>query len=419
MQTPLTQAWLVPQTLPHAPQLAVSLVRLRQVPEQFDRPDGHTQVPAPSHEPPTGDAQVPEVRGPAEQTVLLPEHTRVPVWAQPPLPAEVHEVPVTRQVPPQFVWPDGHACAHPPLVQVTLPPTGAVQTTPQPPQLPGSLGSARQVPPQFVWPDAQAQVPPAPQTPPTGDVQVPLVRGAAEHTVVVPEHTRVPFWAQPPLPAEVHEVPVTRQVPPQFVWPDGHAWTHALEVQATLPPDGAAHALPQVPQFEVFERVSTSQPLGTSVSQLAKPALQLAMPHAPAEHDGVPLAVEHALPQRPQLPTLVRVSTSQPLAALPSQSAKPVLQVNPHAPAAQKIDALARAAQARPQPPQWATVVLVFTSQPLPSTPSQSPVPAAQVPMAQTPARQMRVPAVGVGQTLVQVPQLLTSLIVAISQPSP
>ena len=39
----------------------------------------------------------------------------------------------------------------------------------------------------------------------------------AEQTVVVPEQTMVPLWAQPPEPVEEHVAPVARQVPPQFV----------------------------------------------------------------------------------------------------------------------------------------------------------------------------------------------------------
>jgi hypothetical protein len=270
----------------------------------------------------------------------------------------------------------------------------------------------------LVWPDGHTQLPAPSHEPPDGVAQAPEVRGAAEHTVVVPEQTMVPDWAQPPVPAEEHAAPVARQVPPQLDWPAGQACTQVLALQVTLPPTGAAHALPQRLQLAVLLRVSTSQPLGTRPSQLAKPALHAPMPHTPAEQVEVPLAVEQALPQRPQLPVLLRVSTSQPLRGLPSQSAKPASQVNPHAPEEQNTEAFARAAQARPQPPQCRTLVLVFTSQPLPRLPSQSPVPAAQVPMAQTPATQIRDPEGGTGQELVQRPQLFTSLTVAISQPS-
>ena len=46
---------------------------------------------------------------------------------------------------------------------------------------------------------------------------MPEVRGTAEHIVLVPEQTRVPAWAQPPVPAEAHTAPVARHTPPQLV----------------------------------------------------------------------------------------------------------------------------------------------------------------------------------------------------------
>ena len=101
--TPLTQACVAVHARPQAPQLALSLVRLRQVPEQLDRPAGHTQLPDPSHEPPVGVVHAPEVRGAAEQTVVVPEQMKVPAWAQPPVPAEEHVAPVARHTPPQLV----------------------------------------------------------------------------------------------------------------------------------------------------------------------------------------------------------------------------------------------------------------------------------------------------------------------------
>ena len=143
------------------------------------------------------------------------------------------------------------------------------------------------------------------------------------------------------------------------------------------------------------------------------------MPQTPAEQADVPFAVEQALPHRPQFPAVVRMFTSQPLAAIPSQSAKPALQVNPHAPAAHVTVAFALAAHARPQPPQWSTLVTVFVSHPVIRLPSQSAVPAAQLPTEQMPAMHVRVPLGGVGQTLRHTPQLLTSLTVPTSQPSP
>ena len=61
---------------------------------------------------------------------------------------------------------------------------------------------------------------------------------------------------------------------------------------------------------------------------------------------------EHALPQRPQLEFEVLRFTSQPSVATPLQSAKPVLQVKPHAPAEHVDVALARVGHTLPQRPQ-------------------------------------------------------------------
>jgi hypothetical protein len=44
----------------------------------------------------------------------------------------------------------------------------------------------------------------------------------------------------------------------------------------------------------------TSQPFEGLPSQFAKPALQLAIPHIPAAHEGVALGTEQALPHAPQ-----------------------------------------------------------------------------------------------------------------------
>ena len=94
--------------------------------------------------------------------------------------------------------------------------------------------------------------------------------------------------------------------------------------------------------------------------------------HAPAAQPAVALASAHAAPQRPQLDGVVLRLVSQPLAALPSQSPKPAVQVTPHAPAAQVAVPLV-ASHALPQRPQFATVVARLVSQPLAGLPSQSP----------------------------------------------
>ena len=103
------------------------------------------------------------------------------------------------------------------------------------------------------------------------------------------------------------------------------------------------------------------------------------------------------------------VSTSQPLAAIPSQFAKPVV----HVPSVQTLpaphDAPALAnAQARLQAPQFAAV-LIGVSQPSVATPLQSAKPAAHT-MPQPPLVQNGVAFVPVGHAFPQVVQLVASL---------
>jgi len=145
--------------------------------------------------------------------------------------------------------------------------------------------------------------------------------------------------------------------------------------QKGVPP---AQALLHWPQWPLLERL-TSQPVLGLASQSAYPSMQR-NPQRPAVQ--VPAALDpaaQALSQAPQCRLLVRVSTSQPLLALPSQSANPATQVNPQAPAVHRAVALAGTGQVVPQRPQWATSVRVSTSQPLVAELSQSPKPVAQV----------------------------------------
>lgn len=153
--------------------------------------------------------------------------------------------------------------------------------------------------------------------------------------------------------------------------------------------------------------------MASDPSQFAKPALQL-MPQLPLEHVAVPFVELHTLPQEPQLPVLVWVFTSQPFATLPSQFAKPALQVMPHALPEQNAVPFVPL-HALPQLPQWLAVFVVFTSQPFAALPSQLPNPALQV-MPQFPPPQVAVPFVEL-HTLPQEPQLLVLFDVLISQP--
>src|SRR5437879_5793333 len=87
---------------------------------------------------------------------------------------------------------------------------------------------------------------------------------------------------------------------------------------------GRLQAMAQLPQWLASVLVFTSQPLPALPSQLAKPGLQVIW-QAEFTHAGVPLLLEQARPQPPQLAALVAVLTSQPFCGLPSQSANPAL----------------------------------------------------------------------------------------------
>ena len=91
----------------------------------------------------------------------------------------------------------------------------------------------------------------------------------------------------------------------------------------------------QEPQCKGSVVVVTSQPLAALLSQSAKPAAQ-AIPQTPPLHDAVPLVPLHACPQVPQLARSLLVVVSQPSASLFAlQSPKPVAQAPLHTPAAQ------------------------------------------------------------------------------------
>jgi len=246
-----------------------------------------------------------------------------------------------------------------------------------------------------------AQIDSAPQTVP----QAPQLLRSSPSSVHAPLHTVAPLE---------HDA---RHAPAEHTWPDGHAVPQAPQLRESLPRDAqvpphivvprgqahapaahvplAGHARPQVPQFETLVAVAASQPLAALPSQSAKPAAQLATAHAPAMQAAVPLAAAQARPHAPQLPALVRVSTSQPLAGLRSQSAKPALHAPiAHAPAAHVAAALAKL-QARPQAPQWAALVRVSASHPLAALRSQSAKFAAHAVIAQAPAVHAPVPLAG------------------------
>lgn len=148
--------------------------------------------------------------------------------------------------------------------------------------------------------------------------------------------------------------------------------THAVEAFAR------AQSTPHAPQWLFALRVSTSQPFRCTRSQSPKPTTHDENPHAPATHVGAALLGAHVALHAPQWLSDVRVSTSQPLAAIRSQSAKPGLHApTVQIPPTQRPVPLA-AVQRDPQAPQCCASVIVFVSQPLKGSPSQSPKPKEQ-----------------------------------------
>lgn len=83
----------------------------------------------------------------------------------------------------------------------------------------------------------------------------------------------------------------------------------------------------------------------------------------PEAHPGSTVA--QLVPQLPQFFTSVKMFVSQPFPAMPSQSAVPPLQARPHVPAMQAGVTPDGAVQAFLQLPQLLTSVLVLVSQPV------------------------------------------------------
>ncbi len=193
--------------------------------------------------------------------------------------------------------------------------------------------------------------------------------------------------------------------PLQSEKPATHDTTQAPSTQPGKPLGRAGHSFMQRPQWVTLVRTLVSQPLVALPSQSPKPSSQRATVHRPATHAGVPLGGLHTEPHDPQLPLLVRVSTSQPSVTSPLQSAKPALQAKAQRPPSHDTAALARAGQAFPHAPQLVTLVRVSVSQPLEPVMSQSAKGAEQVPTPQLPLRQADM-ALGTAQRVPQTPQL-------------
>jgi len=201
---------------------------------------------------------------------------------------------------------------------------------------------------------------------------------------------------------------------------------HAPSAQVPLAQLAAALAKkqgrPQPPQCVVLVVVLVSQPFTASPSQLPKPVLQVPSRHTPPAHDTAPLVRVQAWPQPPQFARLVEVSTSQPSPALPLQSARLPGQVPRAVPQVPEVHTGTRPGvvvlQMVPQVRQLLTAVLRLVSQPFSAMPSQLPKPVLQTPSAQRPLAQVA-DALGKLQVLPQAPQCVVLVLVLASQPLP
>jgi hypothetical protein len=141
-------------------------------------------------------------------------------------------------------------------------------------------------------------------------------------------------------------------------------------------------AVPQAPQWVgVFDRL-VSQPLAGLPSQLPKPVVQV-KPHRPLLHVGVVLGgVGQALLQRPQCERLEARGVSHPSLAMPLQSPKPLVHAaTPQVLARQNAVALG-SEHARPHIPQLAGSIAVLVQAPEQLV-RPAPQDAAQLPPAQ------------------------------------
>jgi len=204
--------------------------------------------------------------------------------------------------------------------------------------------------------------------------------------------------------------------PSQFSKPLAHTM---VQPDATHAGDAfvrAGHAIPQRPQFATDEVTSVSQPFVSFASQLPVPEAQVPSTQDPATHVADACGKPQTCPQMPQFDSFVASATSHPLVASLSQSAKPALHREiTHAPAEQPGTPPA-AWQASPHIRQFATSVRVSTSQPFAEFPSQSARSTAQLVRMHTPP--MHVPAAPVNEhAIAQVPQCATDRARSVSQP--
>jgi hypothetical protein len=207
---------------------------------------------------------------------------------------------------------------------------------------------------------------------------------------------------------------------PQLAQPATQLELHLPSLHAGAVTLAVLQMRPHAPQSPVSVSRLLSQPSSAAgaagCTQLPKPGLQLEV-QTPPLHATVPvLAVEHCRLHAPQCLVSFERSTSQPLAATPSQSWKPGSQLPIEQFPALHCETAFGRLQGLLQKPQCAVEVLVSVSHTVPGLPSHSPLPAGHWETTQVPLLQVQVPACAV-QSLVQLPQAVGSESVFTSQP--
>jgi hypothetical protein len=142
---------------------------------------------------------------------------------------------------------------------------------------------------------------------------VPFVQDRVPFAV---EHTILLVQSGPHVSTEFRFVSQPSFVPPQSPKPEVQLLMPHAPLVHEAAPLAPEHAIrfPQVVPQAVVKLKSASHPFDTTLSQFPCPLLQLKMPHAPLEQDGVPFAAMHATPV-PQEPAGEQVSTDAPAAA--------------------------------------------------------------------------------------------------------
>jgi len=174
--------------------------------------------------------------------------------------------------------------------------------------------------------------------------------------------------------------------------------------------------LPHMPQCRRAVSRFSSQPFAGERSHSPKFVLQPTKAHEPLAQSPVPPGGAQREPQLPQSVS-VRSDTSQPVAAMRSQSPRPASHRREHVPPAQTAVAPGPEGHTLPQPPQCAASEARVTSQPSEGSPLQSARPARQLCTRQMPPRQIAL-APGSAQAVPHAPQFATSVSVSVQVPS-